>query len=71
MRTIESTTPAHIERAKEKARRQDRRYFERHPDATFRVRPIVAGEDWPFHSGATRVVVTPILPGARHKRFVD
>lgn len=65
-----SAVPAHIERAREKARRQDRRYFERHPDATFRVRPIVPGEDWPAHSGATRVVVTNVTPGMRHKRFV-
>ena len=58
--------PRRYRRLIDRVMQQDREYFERHPEATERVRPYVPGEVWPLHHlDATHVLVTQLAPGIR------
>ena len=47
------------------ASEDDRRWFEEHPQETWRIRDIIAGEFGPFQPQAFQVLVMQIEPGIR------
>jgi hypothetical protein len=60
--------PSAIAQLIERVCREDRLYFERHPDADERVRPYVAGELWPLDADGAPpllILVKPVAPGVR------